>query len=256
VIARIERLQARAALEDARRQARKARDEAELAAAALARTVKASARVRPTSPLFVLTEPVEPLPHFVDAALAHHPGLAKINAKKGQAEQLHAAQEALRQPQVFAFGQRELKTGRSADWVAGVGVRWTLFDPLDRKTLAESSLRSIDQAQSLYEQARSDIELLVEKRWMALEQARQAFWSQQPALEVADEVLRLRQVGLREGTSTTQELIDAQLNQAKVQTERAQAAYEYIKALAELLEASGQGDAFERYMARANTKVE
>lgn len=61
---------------------------------------------------------------------------------------------------------------------------------------------------------------------------------------------------LREGTSTTQELIDAQLNQAKVQTERAQAAYEYIKALAELLEASGQGDAFERYMARANTKVE
>jgi outer membrane protein TolC len=256
VIARIERLQARAALEDARRQARKARDEAELAAAALGRTVKASARVRPTSPLFVLSEPVEPLPHFVDAALARHPGLAKINAKKGQAEQLHAAQEALRQPQVFAFGQRELKTGRSADWVAGVGVRWTLFDPLDRKTLAESSLRSIGQAQSLYEQARSDIELLVEKRWMALEQARQAFWSQQPALEVADEVLRLRQAGLREGTSTAQELIDAQLNQAKVQTERAQAAYEYIKALADLLEASGQGDEFERYMARANTKVE
>ena len=120
VIARVERLQARSALEEARRNARKARDDAELAATALTRTLKATDPVTPTSPLFVLSQPVEPLPHFIDTALAHHPGLDKVAAKKEQATQLHAAQEALRKPQVFAFGQRQLKTGRDADWVAGV----------------------------------------------------------------------------------------------------------------------------------------
>jgi outer membrane protein TolC len=257
VIARIERLQARTALEDARRNARKARDDADLAATALTRTVKATDTVTPTSPLFVLNQSVEPLPYFITTALARHPGLEKVAAKKEQTTQLHAAQEALRRPQVFAFGQRELKTGRDADWVAGVGVRWTLWDAIDRNALAESSHRQIEQAERLGAQAQSDISLLVEKRWLAVEQARRQYFAMGPSLELADEVLRLRSAGLRAGTSTTLDLIDAQVNQAKVQTERAQAAHDYVKALAELLESCGLSDEFGQYMARADvTKVE
>ena len=70
VIARVERLQARSALEEARRNARKARDDADLAATALTRTLKVQEPATPTSPLFVLAQPVEPLPHFIDTALA------------------------------------------------------------------------------------------------------------------------------------------------------------------------------------------
>ena len=252
VIARVDRLQARTALEEARRNARKARDDAELAATALTRTLNAGDRVTPTSPLFVLSGPVEPLPYFIDTALARHPGLAKVAAKKEQATQLHAAQEALRKPQVFAFGQRQLKTGRDADWVAGVGVRWTLWDSIDRNTLAESSNRQIEQAERTGAQARNDIALLVEKRWLALEQARRAYLAQAPSLELADEVLKLRTAGLKAGTSTTLDLIDAQVNQAKAQTERAQAAHGYVKALADLLEACGLSEDFGKYMARAD----
>jgi outer membrane protein TolC len=252
VIARVERLQARSALEEARRNARKARDDADLAATALTRTLKSDERVRPTSPLFVLTQPVEPLPHFIDTALARHPGLSKVAAKKEQATQLHAAQEALRKPQVFAFGQRQLKTGRDADWVAGIGVRWTLWDSVNRDALAESSHRQIEQAERTGAQAQNDIALLVEKNWLALDQARRAFVAMQPSLELADEVLRLRTAGLQAGTSTTLDLIDAQVNQAKAQTERAQAAHDYVKALADLLESCGQSDRFGAYMARAD----
>ena len=252
VIARVERLQARSALEEARRNARKARDDAELATTALTRTLKATELVTPTSPLFVLSGPVEPLPHFIDTALARHPGLDKVAAKKEQATQLHAAQEALRKPQVFAFGQRQLKTGKEADWVAGVGVRWTLWDSIDRNTLAESSQRQIAQAERTGAQAQNDIALLVEKRWLALEQARRAYLALQPGLELADEVLRLRTAGLKAGTSTTLDLIDAQVNQAKAQTERAQAAHDYVKALAELLESCGLSEDFGKYMARAD----
>ena len=255
LIARVERLQARSAFEEARRQALKARDDAELAATALARIVHSDSPVRPDSPLFVHTQPLEPLAQFVDAALQHHPALALVSAKKAQAEAQHAAGEAGRRPQVFAFGQRELRTGQ-ADWVAGIGVRYTLWDALDRRTLAEASLQQVEQAERSDAQARSDIALLVEKHWRAVDQARRQFIAAGTAIELAQEVLRLRQSGLREGTSTTLDLIDAQVNLAKVQTEQAQAANDYDFTLAQLLEACGLPDRFADYMARADVKVQ
>ncbi|MDW5444980.1 TolC family protein [Polaromonas sp. SM01] len=254
VISRIERLQAQAAYEEAKRNALKAQDDAEMTAIALARTVKSNTPVKPDTPLFVLTQAVEPLPHFLDQALQRHPGLAKVNAKKMQAEQLHHGQEALRKPQVFAFGQRELKTG-NADWIGGIGVRWTLFDAMDRDALAASSNKQIEQAERTGLQARSDISLLVEKNWRALEQARRQFLATEPGVTLAHEVLRLRTAALREGTGTALELIDAEVNQTKVETERAQVAYEYVMALASLLESCGLSDEFSSYIRRADVKV-
>lgn len=254
VISRIERLQAQAELEDARRNAQRAQDDAELAAVALARTVKADAPVLPQTPLFVMSQPTEPLVYFLDQALQHHPGLAKVSAKIEQAEQLHQGQEALRKPQVFAFGQRELKTG-SADWVAGVGVRWTLFDSVNRDALAASSNKQIEQAEHMLAQARSDISLLVEKNWRSVEQMRRQFLATATGIELAQEVLRLRTAALREGTGTALELMDAEVSQAKVHTERAQLAFDYVMALAHLLESCGLSDEFGRYMHQADVKV-
>lgn len=255
VISRVERLQALSALEDARRNAQKARDDADLAATALARLIHHDGPVRPSSPLFVNSQPLEPLARFVDAALQHHPGLALVTAKRQEALQLHAAGEAGRRPQVFAFGQRELRTGQ-ANWVAGIGVRYTLWDGLDRRALSDASLQQVEQAERSDAQARNDIALLVEKNWLAVEQARRQFLAMATGIELAQEVLRLRQAGLREGTSTPLDLIDAQVNLAKVQTEQAQAANDYVTALAQLLESSGQSDEFPAYMARADVKVQ
>lgn len=254
VISRVERLQAQAALEESRRNAQRAQDDAELAGVALARTVKADAPVQPQTPLFVMSAPTEPLAYFLSQALQHHPGLAKVSAKIEQAEQLHLGQEALRKPQVFAFGQRELKTG-SANWVAGVGVRWTLFDSVNRDALAAASNKQIEQAEHTQAQARDDISLLVEKNWRSVEQTRQQFLATATGIELAQEVLRLRTAALRQGTGTALELMDAEVNQAKVHTERAQLAYEYVMALARLLESCGLSDEFGRYVRQADLKV-
>ena len=67
--------------------------------------------------------------------------------------------------------------------------------------------------------------------------------------------ITLRNAGLKEGTSTALDLIDAQLNLAKVQTERASSANQYVQALAALLESTGQSDAFAQYMARADILI-
>jgi len=258
VISKVERLQAAAALEEARTHARKATNDAELAALALARLVKLPTegeRPQPTTPLAVASQPLPPLNEFIATAMSRHPGVAKVAAKKLQAEQLHEGSEALRRPQVFAFGQRELKDGH-ADWVAGIGVRINLYDSLDHAALDRAGAAQIAQAEATDAQARSDIALLVEKQWRATEQARQQYLGMQAALALAQELVRLRTAGVREGTGTTLELIDAETNLAKVQTERAQVAYDYVMALAGLLQACGEPERLGEMLAEADLRIE
>ncbi len=255
VIAQVERLQAGAALADAEQQARKARDDADLAATALARTIKAPGTVRPGSPLFVSTRALPPLEEFIASAQSRHPGLSKVQAKQRQAESLHEAQEAMRRPQVLAFGSHEIASQGKPNWAAGLAVRWTLWDGLDRDALSASSQRSVEQAELTQAQIRSDLALLVEKNWLGVEQARRQYLSQQAQEDLARELLRLREAGLKAGTSTVIDLIDAQTNLAKVQTERAASANQYVQSLAALLESSGQSDAFEQYMAQADIQI-
>lgn len=118
-----------------------------------------------------------------------------------------------------------------------------------------ASQKQVEQAERTGAQARSDISLLVERNWRALDNARRQYLEMQASVELAREVLKLRTSGLREGTSTTLDLIDAETNQAKVLTERAQAANEYVQALAQLLESAGLSDRFSDYIARADVKV-
>lgn len=255
VISRVERLQARAAYEDARRQAARARSDAELADQALSGLLQAEGAVEPATPLFVDVAPLPPLAGFVASALATHPGLAKLAAKQTQAEQLHGTTTALRKPQVFLFGQRELKGASQANWVAGIGARWALFDSLDRRALDASSLAQVTQVERTAAQARSDIALLVERHWRSAEQARLQVLSMQAGIDLALELVRLHEAGLREGTSTPLERIDAEVRLTRAHTERAQAAHDYVVALASLLEASGQPEALRLYIARAELRL-
>ncbi|MCH7342765.1 TolC family protein [Pelomonas sp. CA6] len=251
---RLERLQAQAALADARQAARKARSDAELAASALARSLQLAERPRPSTPLAVDAEPLAPLPQFIDQALLRHPGLAKVAAKKSQAEQLKAASDALNRPQLFAFGQYRI--GHHGDWVAGLGLRYNLWDSLDHQALERSHARQIAQAEATDAQARSDIALLVEQQWRAAESARERYQSMAAQDELGQELLRLRQAGLRQGTSTALDLIDAELKLAQLRTERAQVAYDYLMALTQLLQASGQIGRLGEHLARARLRVE
>lgn len=136
-----------------------------------------------------------------------------------------------------------------------MAVRWTLWDSIDRDALAASSQRKIEQAELTQAQALSDIALLVEKNWLGVEQARRQYQAQQAQEDLARELLRLREAGLREGTSTTLDLIDASLNLAKVQTKRAELANQYVQALAALLESTGQSEEFDRFMAQADIQI-
>ena len=186
----VERLQARSASKKPRRIARKARDDAELAATALTpRTLKASDRVTPTSPLFVLAEPLPPLPHHRHRVLTCHPGLDVVLPRKSRPRSCMPRRRRCASPRCSPSRQRVLET-----FCVPTGCRWGVRrcgipSTATRWPRRPSARSSRPSARASRPGATSPCS------WKALagvEQARRQFLAMALSLSVADEVLRLR----------------------------------------------------------------
>lgn len=259
LIARADRLHAQVAFDEAQRDLLKAEDDRALAQIALNRMLLSPQDVVPASPLFVRSTPVEALEHWTQHGLAAHPGLALLDAKRQQTAQLETMARAAALPEVFAFGSyqfnRDVMTPIEPDWVIGVGIRMTLLDRLDRRSMIAASQRQSAGIAAYTEQARDDVATLIEKRWRELEQARRRYLLLASSIALAQENVTLRERGFREGLSTSLDLVDARLALSRAEIDRAQAARDYVVALAELLEASGQSERFAEYAGHADLRV-
>jgi outer membrane protein TolC len=108
----------------------------------------------------------------------------------------------------------------------------------------------VQRARELRARAVRDLSTLVEVKYREMTKARDQFDTLDRALELARENLRVRTLAFREGLATTLEVVDAQVQLSKTQTERVAAAYQFDVALAELLEAGGQSERFDEYRRR------
>ena len=254
LIARVERLQADAAHEAAVRDASKAQHDLALAQRALAAMVgdtAGGATQALATPLFVDTRPLEPLAGFLARGDAAHPSLAVVDAKRQQTLALNKVEDSVHLPSAVAFGRADPQDGK-ANWIVGVAMVWVLYDGIDRSAVLSSGHAAERRVDEIERQARQDISLLVERCYRNLDQARVRFMSLRADDALAQEVLRLRRKGLAEGLNTTLDVIDAQLNLAKVQAEQAGAAFEYSQALAALLGSTGELAQFPQWAARAD----
>ena len=73
-----------------------------------------------------------------------------------------------------------------------------------------------------------------------MEDARQRYLMMGSAIALAQETQRLAQVSFKNGQATSTDVADASFNFTKVGLERAQAAYDYVLALAKLLATVGE----------------
>ena len=89
-----------------------------------------------------------------------------------------------------------------------------------------------------------------------LETARRVYLLLESSIADAEENLRLQELSFREGQSTSLDVIDARLALGQAQIERASAAFQFARTLAQLLEASGQTDKFTEYVRRADKVLE
>ncbi len=249
-ISRVERLEAQSALADAKSAAVNANNDARLAMIALQRLLRTEYRIKPTTPLFVSSKPLADVSYFQDLALKNHPAFQKVAAKRAQAEQLHALSDTGLKPTVMMYGYSQIEEKPS--WLAGVSASWKLWGGLDKSALNASSSAKIRQADLSRIEVSDNLLLLVEKNWHDVNNAQSRYQSLQSNVDLAAEVLRLRRLGLEEGVNTTVEVVQAQTQYLKSRTEQAQAANDYVQALAALMQSCGTPLDFNHYLAAAD----
>jgi outer membrane protein TolC len=215
--------------------------------------------VRPTTALFVLSRPLEPVDRFLESADASHPKLREAEANVDAARQAAKLAHSRQLPSVYAFGSYNLNRHdelvTEPDWIVGLGVHYTLFSNVDRRKSDRAARERQRAAEAVERQTRIDLSTGITRAYDSVETARRQFLELDSSLAAAAEALRAQEVSYREGEATNTEVIDARntLGQAKVQ--QAAAAYEYDVALAELLLASGESRRFTGYLQSADHRL-
>lgn len=253
LISQLERLEAKKALADADYENTKALNDAELAMNALQRLMRTPYPIKPTTPLFVSTKPIPELNYFLEQAKHHHPAFAKVLAKYDQAQALHIMGEAGNKPKVNVFVRTELN--KDPNWLVGVSANWKLWGGLDQRSLTQSGLAKLRQAEFSQIDINDNILLLVEKNWQTLKNAQKNHAALASNIEMAEELVRFRRLGFQEGMNTAVEVMQAEANLEKAKTEQAKAANDYVQALADLMQSCGTPLAFNDYMQTADIKL-
>ncbi len=250
-IARVERLKAEAALDRTKVETEKSRRSLEIAELALNRMLQQNDIV-PVTPLFI-TRQLPKMEHFLVQTLDNHPGLALLTAKAKQADSLITAEKGNYYPKVFLFGsynfyKEDSIIGRSApDWVAGAGVGMALFDSTGRGDKLQAAHSVLARVNHLYNEAKRELSVLVEKSWKEAVQAATEFRGLQSSISLAQENVRLQEKAFSQGVSTSLDVVDAHLFLEEVKTMQAAASYRYVICLARLLAVSGEMEHFDRY---------
>jgi outer membrane protein TolC len=256
IIPRVERLSAQVARDEAAREQVSAQRDREIAEASLRRLLHREASVGTSTPLFVSTQPLKPLTEWLRLAESASPTLAMLAARRDQAEQGVALEQSRWKPEIFAFGSysmiRKYQTLIEPDWVAGVGVNFKIFSREDRASKVSAARATLHQAESLQAAAGTGIATEVEAAYRRVEQAREQFKLLDSTIALAEENLRLHERGFGEGQATSLDVSDARNALARSKTARALAAYDYVIALVQLLQASGQTKTFPEFIQQAD----
>lgn len=258
-ISHAQRLQAEVARDDARAEYEKAIGDLSTANAALAGLLREPEGVRPTTPLFVISRPLPPIETFRAAAFASHPQIARLEALEGQAKAGVTLQQAKQRPTVYGFTQYNFDRRNTLltdpDWAVGLGVRYKLFSGLGRRQSVDAARATEEQARAGIREGRTQIGIGVAKAWNDVETARRRYLLLDSAIASSTENLRLQTLSYREQQATSLDVVDAQLGLGRARIQRAQAANDYIQALAQLLNVSGMIDEMPRYVAEADKVI-
>lgn len=247
-IAKVERLNAQVALDNAKVTLGSARRQHEMAVIALSRLLQQS-DVGTLSTLFMLPQ-APSLGQLSQMTLSQHPALKLLEAKEAQANGLVSLEKGKYHPTVFLFGnytlyeEDTLLSSITPDWMVGVGVSVPLISRDGRSGKVEAAKSALLQARYTKAQTKQDLSLLVDQSYRQLLQAEEEVKALDTSLELATENLRLREIAFTQGLSTSIDRVDAELKLSAVKTQQLAARYRYVQAYARLMAISGQLDEF------------
>lgn len=257
MIAYSERLYVEFKMAEAQRELENAELQEQTISSALANTLGRTAECTPITSMFILMRPEE-VAYYRQLAADRNPLLGQVALKRQLAVEGVRAQRADFLPQVAAVGGASFYNYQVTDmmprWAVGVGVSLKIFNGLNREFKYSAAQQTVRRVQALERKASEDIGVLVEKLYNQMTHYANQMNSIEASLAFAEEYLRSKNAAFLEGMSTSSDLIDAELNLAKVRTERLQAAYNYDLLLARLLEAAGISEEFPFYVRRPDAR--
>ncbi len=257
MIAASERLYVEYKAAEAERDLQKAILTAQTAQEALENTL-GGASALPVTAMFVLDN-LEDIEYFRRTAVANNELLQQALLQQGLARENVRLQRAEFFPQVAAMGAASFYNWQVSSlvprWAVGVGATFKIFDGLTREYRYSAARQTLRSVESLVLKAERDILLLVDNSYAEMLNERNLLQSLEASMNFAQEYLRIKRAAFLEGMSTSSDLIDAELNLAKVRVERLEAAYKFDLALARLLEVAGISADFSNYINRTDARA-
>lgn len=232
VISRIERMAVEVSRDTARREFVAAGTTARVAEAKLMSALREKTLPQLSTPLFVLTGDIGTLDEWISRARANSPLLMRIDAQKSQAEEGVKASEGAWHPQIYAFGTKNLikhyLTAVEPDWIAGIGVKFTLWDNRDRYSALAASRSQVTRATAARAEAENALAEAVEVAFLRTTQAREEYLLTSSTVALAQENLHLREASFAEGLSTAIDVREARTQLVGAQIAQRGAAYKFV----------------------------
>ncbi|MEG8051193.1 TolC family protein [Sphingomonas aurantiaca] len=214
--------------------------------------------VVPTTALFVQTRPLAPVETFLGSE-GSAPEARTADAGRQIADAGVALARSRRLPQAYAFGEYNLNRSNALpiepDWIAGVGVRYTILSNIDRRRTEDSARAQAAAAADTAAEARRIATSATIRAYNLVEGARRSFVLLDSSIAAARDNVRVQSVAFREGEGTATPVIAAQAALDTAEAQRIAVAYEYDLALAGLLASASRLDAFGSHFARADQRL-
>lgn len=186
--------------------------------------------------------------HWVGRALAANPLLMQAAAGERQAANAVKAARAAYSPQVFLYGKynaiRHYLSITEPDWVAGLGVSFTLWDNRDRSASLYSAMALSEKASFAGEEARRVVTDATVTAYMKTLQAKDTYALAASTVSLARENLRLATKAHAEGLLRIDDVNTARNKYIEASLGRDVAAYGFVISYAMLHAASASMDGF------------
>ena len=259
-LSRLERMSVEVNRDKARRDLLASESDEKVARAELARLVRSDVSGKLSTPLFVIEGDIGPLEAWQQEALASSPVVASYGAKTEQARELVKAAKGAWMPTVYAFGEKNLikhyLTIPEPDWMAGIGVKFTLWNNHDRSADLAAARAVEEKALAGSAEVRSRLASGVEVAWLRTNQMRDLYRLTRSTVSLAEENLRMREAAFAQGLTTANELWDARTKLTGARVEQKVAAYKFVVAWAALNAAAGTMPKFMDSLSRSDRTVE
>ena len=238
-------------LAEAERDLQRARLQLETAQRALQISLGVDKSVEPSTPMFLLPK-IETLEYFCAMAELYNPQLGEVERVRELARMNLRLQRANLFPEVVAMGGMVFCDHQLTPLVprmaVGVGLNFKIFDGLNKEYKSAAASMELRRVEALERKAEQDILLLVESLYNRVQSILVTIAAVERSEQFAEELLSVKRKAFREGMATTTDVVDAALNLSHTRFERVESIYEFDVALARLLEASGMGSLFVKYM--------